>query len=153
MERGENDASIWNGWRRKWWPDWCGTLPRCVVGWTAPIIGRLFSRDWEKNVQQGQVWGVDQQRIYANAFEMAEREAARGDGIDFVVIATPNESHYAIACSFLEKGIHVFCEKPLTNVSEQACELTALGTAHRDLAGSELYIFRVSDDSTGACDG
>lgn len=85
-----------------------------------------FSRDWEKNVQQGQVWGVDQQRIYADAFEMAEREAARGDGIDFVVIATPNESHYAIARSFLEKGIHVFCEKPLTNVSEQACELTAL---------------------------
>ena len=39
-----------------------------------------FSRDWEKNVQQGQVWGVDQQRIYADAFEMAEREAHVGMG-------------------------------------------------------------------------
>ena len=45
---------------------------------------------------------------------MAEAEAARDDGIDVVVVATPNDSHYDIAKAFIEAGIAVVCEKPLT---------------------------------------
>ncbi len=33
--------------------------------------------------------------------------------VDAVLIATPNSTHAAIACEFLEQGIHVLCEKPL----------------------------------------
>ena len=54
---------------------------------------------------------------------MAERENAREDGIDFVSITTPNDTHYEIAKCFLEHGIHVACEKPLCFTAEQARDL------------------------------
>lgn len=40
-----------------------------------------------------------------------------------VVIATPTETHYDIARDFMEHGIHVFMEKPITATPEQASEL------------------------------
>jgi predicted dehydrogenase len=54
---------------------------------------------------------------------MAKAEAARRDKIDFVVIVTPNNSHYAACKAFLEAGIHVVCDKPLAHEVEQALEL------------------------------
>jgi predicted dehydrogenase len=36
---------------------------------------------------------------------------------------TPNNTHYEVAKSFLEKGIHVVCEKPLCFTTEQAEDL------------------------------
>ena len=51
---------------------------------------------------------------------MADREPVRGDGIDFVTIATPNSSHYEIAKYFMEKNIHVLCDKPVTMTVEEA---------------------------------
>jgi predicted dehydrogenase len=41
---------------------------------------------------------------------MAEREAARDDGVDVVAVVTPNDSHYVIARAFLDAGISVACE-------------------------------------------
>jgi predicted dehydrogenase len=43
-----------------------------------------------------------------------------------VVIATPTDTHFAIAKEFMEQGIHVFMEKPITATPEQARELIAL---------------------------
>jgi hypothetical protein len=43
-----------------------------------------------------------------------------------VVIATPTETHYDIAKDFMEHGIHVFMEKPVTATAGQAQELIAL---------------------------
>jgi predicted dehydrogenase len=44
---------------------------------------------------------------------MATAESARDDGIDFVIVATPNHMHYPVAKAFLSAGIHVICDKPL----------------------------------------
>ena len=57
---------------------------------------------------------------------MAQAEAAREDGIDFVVVVTPNVSHYSICKAFLEAGIHVSCDKPLAVSVAQAEELERL---------------------------
>lgn len=46
--------------------------------------------------------------------EMAEREAARPDSIDLVAIAPPPQLHFPVARAFLEHGIDVICEKPMT---------------------------------------
>ena len=54
-------------------------------------------------------------RIYVDWREMAEKEAARSDRIDAVVIATPPRLHYPVARAFLERGIDVICEKPVTH--------------------------------------
>jgi predicted dehydrogenase len=45
---------------------------------------------------------------------MAKAEAARKDGINVVSVVTPNVMHHAICKRFLEAGIDVICDKPLT---------------------------------------
>ena len=48
------------------------------------------------------------------------------DGASCAVIATPTESHYSIARECLERGVHVFLEKPITVSPEEARELVNL---------------------------
>lgn len=64
-------------------------------------------------------------RSYGTYAEMAEGEAARADGIEAVAIVTPNHVHAAAATAFLEKGIHVICDKPLTATLDEAKALEA----------------------------
>ena len=45
------------------------------------------------------------------------------DKVDAVSIAVPTNLHYKIAKEFLENGIHVLIEKPITNTVEEAQEL------------------------------
>ncbi|GAA2238501.1 Gfo/Idh/MocA family oxidoreductase [Herbiconiux moechotypicola] len=89
----------------------------------AELVAGVFSHDLEKSRRTGAELGVDASRIYASADEMAEREAAREDGIDFVDISTPNAYHYAASKAFLELGIHVACEKPLCLTPEEGVDL------------------------------
>jgi len=65
-------------------------------------------------------------RAYGSFAEMAKSEAARKDRIDAVSIVTPNHLHYAPAKAFLEAGIHVICDKPLTTTLEDALELAQI---------------------------
>lgn len=53
---------------------------------------------------------------------------------------TPNNSHFEIAKAFLEKGINVVCDKPLTLKVEEAEELTNLAKK-RDLLGCVTYTY------------
>ncbi len=64
-------------------------------------------------------------RAYASFAEMAREEAKRTDRIDAVAIVTPNNTHHVIAKAFLEAGIHVICDKPLTTTLEDAEDLSA----------------------------
>ncbi len=64
--------------------------------------------------------GLDPARSYDGFAAMAEREAARDDGIEAVAIVTPNHMHAAPAIAFLERGIHVICDKPLTSTPAEA---------------------------------
>ncbi|MHB8110458.1 MAG: Gfo/Idh/MocA family protein [Syntrophorhabdaceae bacterium] len=52
------------------------------------------------------------------------------------VIATPTESHYAIAKQCLEMGVHVFIEKPITTSPEEGRELV-------DIARSKDLVLQV----------
>ena len=90
---------------------------------TAELVAGSFPRTPEKTLEQGKALGLEPERCYASYQEMAEAEAAREDGIDFVVIVTPNNTHYAIAKAFLEAGIHVACDKPLVTTVQEAEDL------------------------------
>lgn len=92
----------------------------------AELAAGCFSRSPETCRQTGRELGVAEDRCYASFAEMARAEAAREDGIDFVVVVTPNVSHYPACKAFLEAGIHVSCDKPLCLTVEQAEELCAL---------------------------
>lgn len=50
------------------------------------------------------------------------------DGLNGVVIATPTDTHYPIAKFFMEKGVHVFIEKPVTLSVGQAKKLVGLAS-------------------------
>ena len=79
----------------------------------AVIAAGCFSRTPDKCRATGEMLGVAEDRCYASFEEMAKAEASRRDGIDFVVVVTPNVSHYPVCKAFLEAGIHVVCDKPL----------------------------------------
>ena len=90
------------------------------------LVAGCFSSHADRNAEVGVEYGLDPARVYANYEEMAKAEAAREDGIDFVSVVTPNNTHYAVCKAFLEAGINVVCEKPLCFTVEQAEELQKL---------------------------
>jgi predicted dehydrogenase len=65
-------------------------------------------------------------RGYPDYPTMAREEAARDDGIEAVAIVTPNHQHAPAAQAFLEAGIHVICDKPVTTTLADAERLRAL---------------------------
>jgi predicted dehydrogenase len=66
------------------------------------------------------------ERAYGSFSEMAAAESKRPDRIDAVSIVTPNHLHFAPAKAFLEAGIHVICDKPLTTTVEDALALAEI---------------------------
>ena len=102
------------------------------------LVCGCFSRDHAKSLKCGLVNGVSEDRIYRSYEEMAEAESKRSDPVDFVIVATPNDVHYDCCKVFLQKGIHVVCDKPLTHASVQAEELKALAE-ERDLLFAVTY--------------
>ncbi len=65
-------------------------------------------------------------RAYADFHEMARAEAARPDGVEAAAITVPNHLHFAAAKAFLDNGIHVICDKPLTTRLDDAVALAEL---------------------------
>ncbi|MCA3562091.1 MAG: Gfo/Idh/MocA family oxidoreductase [Aestuariivirga sp.] len=73
--------------------------------------------------------GIAPGRAYGDWRAMLAGERGRPDRVDLVTVATPNATHYGIAKAFLEEGIHVLCEKPMTVTVEEAEDIAA--TAQR----------------------
>jgi len=92
----------------------------------AKLIAGCFSRTMSNTLATGESLHIEKERLYESFEQMAVAEAGRTDGIDFAVIVTPNKSHYPIARIFLENGINVVCDKPLTTSSPEAFELAKL---------------------------
>ena len=89
------------------------------------VAGALASTP-ERSRASGLELGLDPARCYGSFAEMAPAERARPDGIDVVAIVTPNHVHYPAAKAFLEAGIHVVCDKPLTTNLGDARKLAEL---------------------------
>ncbi|MEO9613202.1 MAG: Gfo/Idh/MocA family oxidoreductase [Nitratireductor sp.] len=91
----------------------------------ALVAGALSSDPGRARASAAEL-GIDPERGYGSFEEMATAEAARADGIEAVAIVTPNHMHYPAAKVFLEAGIHVICDKPMTANLEDAKKLAAL---------------------------
>lgn len=90
------------------------------------IVAGALSSDPVKAVERGQHWHLPAERCYESFEAMAATEAQRADGVDAVMITTPNHLHYPAAATFLQAGIAVLCDKPLTNEVAEAEQLQAL---------------------------
>jgi len=89
------------------------------------VAGALSSRP-EVAEESGRDLGLAQDRIYTSYEDMARAETARPDGIEAVSIVTPNHMHFGPAKAFLEAGIHVICDKPITSTIEDARALASI---------------------------
>ena len=107
----------------------------------ARLVAGSFSSDPARSQEHGRSLGLDASRVYDDFRAMASAEASRGeDGIDFVVIVTPNHLHHDIATAFLERDIHVVCDKPLTTTLADAEALCRLA-AERDRLLAVTYVY------------
>lgn len=106
------------------------------------LVSGAFSSSAERSKKQGEILMLDPDRVYGSYEEMAETEASlpEEDRIDFVSIVTPNNLHHPIAKAFMEKGINVICDKPLTTTLEDAEDLCRL-TAEKDLVFAVTYTY------------
>jgi predicted dehydrogenase len=101
----------------------------------AELTAGCFSRSFENSLATSKALGVSPARCYKTFEEMAEAEAKRPEKIDFVAIVTPNYAHFAAAKAFLNHGIHVICDKPLTFDVAEAQELANLAKKNKLLLG------------------
>ena len=76
--------------------------------------GRLTAAGLKYNVEN----------TYADLSKMLSAER-----LDGVLIASSNNSHYAVACACLTAGLHVMLEKPMTLLAKEAKALTDLAAA------------------------
>ncbi len=90
----------------------------------AVVVAGAMSSEPATARESAAAWFLE--RSYSSYREMALAEAADGNGIDFVIIATPNDLHYPVAKLFLAAGIHVICDKPLAMTVAEAEELVRL---------------------------
>src|SRR5579859_45743 len=65
----------------------------------AEVVAGAMSTDPQKAEVSAQAWFL--RRSYNSFEEMAKTEASLPDGIDFVIVATPNHMHYPVAKAFL----------------------------------------------------
>lgn len=97
----------------------------------ALVVAGALSSDAQVAEESAAAWFLE--RSYDSYERMAREEAARADGIDFVIVATPNHLHFPVARAFLESGIHVVCDKPLALTLEEAEGLGRLATTRRSV--------------------
>ena len=106
------------------------------------LVAGALSSTAEKSLASSRELGLDPERCYGSFEEMAEKEAARPDGIEAVSIVTPNNLHYPAAKAFLQRGIHVICDKPLTSNLEDAKKL-------KEVADKSKALFVLTHNYTG----
>ena len=82
------------------------------------LVAGALSSDPERSLASARELGIADDRAYSSF-----AEAARDDGIDAVAVVTPNHLHHRVARAFLEAGIHVICDKPLTLTSGESQDL------------------------------
>ena len=106
------------------------------------LVAGAFSSTEERSKASAAELGIDPSRAYASFAEMARREKRRKDGIDVVSIVTPNHVHFPAAKAFLEAGIHVVCDKPLTTTLRDARRLA-------DIVAASGKVFVLTHNYTG----
>ncbi len=105
------------------------------------VAGALSSTPQKAKVS-GAALGLDPDRSYGSFEEMAQAESARADGIEAVSIVTPNHMHFPPAKAFLDRGIHVICDKPLTSTMDDA-------HAFADAVATSSALFFLTHNYTG----
>ena len=106
------------------------------------LVAGALSSDAQRAHESAAELHIAPERSYDDFATMAKREASRPDGIDAVAIVTPNHLHHGPARAFLEAGVHVICDKPLTSTLDDAHDL-------EQVAKTSGLIFGLTHNYTG----
>ncbi len=101
----------------------------CLDG-DVELVAGAFASTEARSRRRGRELRLDPARVYATYAAMIDGELVRppGERIDFVSIVTPNDTHAPVASAFLDAGIHVVCDKPMTlDVTEARALKRAVG--------------------------
>lgn len=109
---------------------------------TAVLAAGAFSSTPERSRASAAELGVPEDRAYGSYQDLVKREAGRAEPVDFVVIVTPNDTHFPAAKACLRAGLSVVCDKPFTVTSAEAAEL-------RDLAADRGLLCAVTYNYSG----
>ncbi len=107
------------------------------------LVAGALSSDAARAKASGAELGLVEDRCYTDFKTMAKAEAKRADGIEVVSIVTPNHMHFPAAKAFIEAGIHVICDKPLSLNLKEALALEKL------LAKNKNVIFALTHNYSG----
>jgi len=66
------------------------------------------------------------------------RECIAQEGLDAVVCCTTDQSHAFVALRAMERGLHVYCEKPLANTVEEARLVRATYLKYKDKLATQV---------------
>ncbi len=108
------------------------------------LVAGAFSSDPKKSALSGKDFYLKPSRVYGSYQEMAKKESElpENERIDFVTIVVQNYLHFEVAKTFLEAGINVICDKPVTLDLEQAREL-------RKIIKKSKKVFALTHNYTG----
>ncbi len=120
-----------------------GQLRAAAIG--VGSLGRHHARNYSELANEGRlefvgVCDIDRETAYRVASGLGAK--IYGDWhellgmVDLVSIATPTETHREIACAFLENGIHVLVEKPMSLSVAEADQMIAAARA----SGAKLMV-------------
>lgn len=99
------------------------------------IVAGALSSDPVRAKDRAALYYLPEERAYSSYQAMAEAEQVHPEGVDAVMITTPNHAHFEAAKAFLDAGIDVLCDKPLTNdVNEADMLVSAAKTTNRVFA-------------------
>lgn len=94
----------------------------------------------ERRRAWGAAWGIGETALYGQYGSMLDQEQ-----LDVVIVATHAPLHHAAVMAAVERGIHVFCEKPLALSLREADEMVEASAA----AGVKLAVNHIKRGSRG----
>lgn len=100
-----------------WWAT-TNHLPALTTHPDADVVA-ICDLDMKKAQKAADAFNIE--TIYTDLGAMLAAEE-----LDGVVVATYHANHYSVAKTCLENGLHVFIEKPMTTLAQQAKELVSL---------------------------
>ncbi len=104
------------------------------------IVAGALSGDPAKAEASAKDWRLA--RWYSSFEQMAKVEKKLEEGIDFVIVATPNHLHYPVVRAFAEQSIHIVSDKPMS-FSLQEAEATV------KLIEKNRIVFALTHNYTG----
>src|SRR5579871_6205177 len=111
----------------------CRTEPGALLAAGCDVVAES-RRAWAA------AWDVDDSAVYADYTEMLDRER-----LDVMMVATHAPLHHGHVMAAIERGMHVFCEKPLALSLREADEIVAAAAA----AGVKVAVNHIKRGSRG----